>query len=150
MGQPRVCRCAGDALKQAAPQLRRVAPAPRRRCSRLELALCLSIPSLRPRVSGSSRQFSATIICHYCWAARSQLYKPTAAATLTQCLLPALHQGPSRPGGCCLLCSTGSLSRNKTDGGGFHAGTVVGLSWKPRAAARRLRAAILRWRCCSS
>ena len=30
------------------------------------------------------------------------------------------------------------------------AGTAVGVTRKPRAAARRLRAATLRWRCCSS
>ncbi len=32
----------------------------------------------------------------------------------------------------------------------FHAAAPNGLIWKPSAAARRLRAAILRWRCCSS
>ena len=33
---------------------------------------------------------------------------------------------------------------------GLHVGTEVGLISKPSAAARRLRAATLRWRCCSS
>ena len=42
------------------------------------------------------------------------------------------------------------LSRNKTENGCCHAAVVVGLIWKPNAAARRFRAAMLRWRCCSS
>ena len=43
-----------------------------------------------------------------------------------------------------------NLSRNRIGLGGFHEVTEVGLISKPRAAARRLRAAMLRWRCCSS
>ena len=42
------------------------------------------------------------------------------------------------------------LLRNRTSSDCFHAGAGVGLMSKPRAAARRLRAAMLRWRCCSS
>lgn len=43
-----------------------------------------------------------------------------------------------------------NLLRNRTSSDCFHAGAGVGLMSKPRAAARRLRAAMLRWRCCSS
>jgi hypothetical protein len=42
------------------------------------------------------------------------------------------------------------LSRNRTEGDRFHAAACNGLIWKPSAAARRLSAAIFRWRCCSS
>lgn len=42
------------------------------------------------------------------------------------------------------------LLRNKTEGGWFHAAASNGLMRKPRVAARRLRAAMLRARCCSS
>ena len=42
------------------------------------------------------------------------------------------------------------LSRNRNDFEGLHAGAEVGLISKPSAAARRLRAAMLRRRCCSS
>jgi hypothetical protein len=42
------------------------------------------------------------------------------------------------------------LSRNRTEDGRVHAAVSTGLIWKPSAAARRLRAAMLRWRCCSS
>ncbi len=41
------------------------------------------------------------------------------------------------------------LSRNRTVGSRFHAAAPIGLIWKPSAVARRLRAAILRSRCCS-
>src|SRR5438105_423283 len=41
------------------------------------------------------------------------------------------------------------LSRNECEDAG-HMAAVVGLSWKPSAAARRLSAAMLRWRCWSS
>jgi uncharacterized protein (DUF433 family) len=46
--------------------------------------------------------------------------------------------------------STRVLSRNRTEDSCFHAAVPMGLSWKPSAAARRLSAATLRWRCCSS
>ena len=49
-----------------------------------------------------------------------------------------------------LTQSNVDLSRNRIWFDGFHAATEVGLISKPRAAARRLRAAMLRWRCCSS
>lgn len=41
------------------------------------------------------------------------------------------------------------LSRNRNNSSRFHA-AAKGLIWKPRAAARRFKAAMLRWRCCSS
>ncbi|ABE47392.1 hypothetical protein Bpro_5543 (plasmid) [Polaromonas sp. JS666] len=43
-----------------------------------------------------------------------------------------------------------TLTRNRIGSGCFYAAEEVGLIWKPSAAARRLRAAIERWRCCSS
>ena len=43
-----------------------------------------------------------------------------------------------------------SLSRNRNEGIRFHAAACKGLIWKPSAAARRLRAAMLRSRCCAS
>lgn len=43
-----------------------------------------------------------------------------------------------------------TLSRNRNEEAVLHAGISTGLIWKPRAAARRLSAAMDRWRCCSS
>jgi hypothetical protein len=48
------------------------------------------------------------------------------------------------------LISLGSISKEERDRLGLHAGATVGVITKPSAAARRLRAATLRWRCCSS
>ena len=42
------------------------------------------------------------------------------------------------------------LLRNKLGATGFHAVAGEGVMLNPRAAARRFRAAILRWRCCCS
>jgi hypothetical protein len=45
---------------------------------------------------------------------------------------------------------SGYLSRNSLEDIVHHAAAPVGVTWKPRAAARRLSAATLRSRCCSS
>jgi 23S rRNA G2445 N2-methylase RlmL len=50
----------------------------------------------------------------------------------------------------CLTQHNPNLSRNRTEGGRIHAIAPTGLSWNPSAAARRLSAATLRWRCISS
>ncbi|WP_275950847.1 flagellar cap protein FliD N-terminal domain-containing protein, partial [Cupriavidus yeoncheonensis] len=42
------------------------------------------------------------------------------------------------------LSAYGQLSRNRSEGGCVHVATSIGLTWNPRAVARRLSAAILR------
>jgi signal transduction histidine kinase len=96
-------------------------------------------------------------------------FTPSGSVTLTLARDESAANTPAEPGAvdtlplCLSVADTGiGLSAEQIDGLfrqfsqeterglAIYGAVWTGLSWKPRVAARRLRAAMLRWRCCSS